>query len=106
MWLGNLEFLFPGFGPEGREKITERKTQTEKNTQKEKQNQKEVKAKLNIRNTLAKVVIDQTLGAAWNTVLFIVTMGALRGEGYEMILEQIWDVSSIILLIFFNIPHI
>lgn len=51
------------------------------------------KQKLNIQNTMAKIIIDQTIGSAWYTVLFIVTMGALQGQEYEVIQRQVQGVS-------------
>ncbi|OJJ38392.1 hypothetical protein ASPWEDRAFT_48637 [Aspergillus wentii DTO 134E9] len=71
LWLEGLESSFPGFST---------KTKTEKD---------EGQPKLNVSNTVAKVAIDQTVGGAWNTVLFIMTIGTLRGLDYEMIMSQI-----------------
>ncbi|BDD61735.1 hypothetical protein MPDQ_001498 [Monascus purpureus] len=76
LWLGNLESVFPGFTGE---KVVSEK---EKKLQPPKQ-------KLNIQNTMAKIIIDQTIGSAWYTVLFIVTMGALQGQEYEVIQRQV-----------------
>lgn len=75
LWLEGLESSFPGFST---------KTKTEKD---------EGQPKLNVSNTVAKVAIDQTVGGAWNTVLFIMTIGTLRGLDYEMIMSQIQNVS-------------
>lgn len=46
-------------------------------------------------------MIDQTVGAAINTVAFIMTMGLLRGQDFEVIKAQIHNVSSLLLLPFF-----
>ncbi|OJJ43846.1 hypothetical protein ASPZODRAFT_19148 [Penicilliopsis zonata CBS 506.65] len=74
LWLNGLEAQFPG--------TTTTTTKTEKGeTQK--------KTQLNVPNTVAKVVLDQTVGGAWITALFIATMGALRGQDYGLIMEQI-----------------
>lgn len=48
---------------------------------------------LNVINTISKIVIDQTIGGTWNTVLFILTMGLLRGQHHELIFAQIHAVS-------------
>jgi hypothetical protein len=45
-----------------------------------------------VTNTVAKIVIDQTIGGAWNIALFIMTMGMLRGLDYDSIVEQIGTV--------------
>lgn len=50
------------------------------------------KPTMNARNTLAKVVLDQTVGAAWNTVLFVVTIGLLRGQSLDANIEQLQAV--------------
>ncbi|GAB1217278.1 hypothetical protein ATERTT37_006514 [Aspergillus terreus] len=55
-------------------------------------NDKTQKPRLNVKNTVLKITIDQTVGAVWNTVLFIATLGLLRGEAYETILDQIRTV--------------
>lgn len=81
LWLGNLESVFPGFT--GEKVVSEKE---EKQLQPPKQ-------KLNIQNTMAKIIIDQTIGSAWYTVLFIVTMGALQGQQYEVIQRQVQGVS-------------
>lgn len=83
LWLEGLESYFPG-------------NSEEKNV---KENGSKFKSKdprspkLNVKNTIAKIAIDQIIGGAWNTVLFIATMGMLRGMEYEAILEQIRNVS-------------
>ncbi|OQE36955.1 hypothetical protein PENCOP_c011G07683 [Penicillium coprophilum] len=83
LWLGTLESWFPGRAPDSRNTQTENKGE-------EKNNEKRIsKPGLNVTNTVAKIVIDQAIGGAWNTVLFIVTMGMLRGLDYDTITGQI-----------------
>lgn len=77
LWLGGLESWFPGRESKG---------------EKEKGGQSTSEPSLNATNTVAKIVIDQTIGGAWNTVLFITTMGMLRGMGYDAILAEIQEV--------------
>lgn len=71
LWLEGLEASFPGekIDPKGKGK--------------------EAKAQLNIPNTIAKIVIDQIIGGALNTALFIGTIGTLRGLDYDVITEQL-----------------
>ncbi|KAL3471773.1 hypothetical protein BJX99DRAFT_236793 [Aspergillus californicus] len=82
LWLEVLESQFPGSDtPVGKEK--------EKGKQK-------AKKTLKVRNTVAKIIVDQVIGGAWNTVAFIATMGVLRGEDYEVIkghvLNDFWPI--------------
>lgn len=52
--------------------------------------------KLNLRNTAIKFALDQTLGAAVNTVLFVAGMALLKGEALETVVgnvrEQFWPL--------------
>ena len=84
LWLEGLESLLPGFGEE-------KPVSKDDEIKKQQQQQKKTK-KLNVRNTAAKVLIDQTIGGAWITMLFIVTMGTLRGLDYDAVTEQIQNV--------------
>jgi hypothetical protein len=76
LWLEGLESRFPGI---------DEKVEPEKEKTKE-------KPTLNVRNTVAKILVDQVIGGAWNTVAFIATMGVLRGQDYEVIKGQIVNV--------------
>lgn len=51
-----------------------------------------------MKNIVAKVVIDQTIGGAINTVVFVMTMGLLRGQDFEVVKAQIQNVSSLLRL--------
>ncbi|KAK2798706.1 hypothetical protein FQN51_007568 [Onygenales sp. PD_10] len=46
--------------------------------------------KLNVRNTVVKIMIDQTVGAVWMTVLFIVTISALQGQDVAAIKQSVY----------------
>lgn len=46
----------------------------------------------NVRNVLIKFLLDQTVGAAYNTVSFIAGMGVLRGFGGAQIAEAVKKV--------------
>lgn len=89
LWLETLEFRFPGF------EQNEPKPGTEKDKANENVNEKEKQTpKLNVKNTVAKIVVDQVVGGAWNTVAFIATMGLLRGYDYEVIKDEITNVGN------------
>ena len=51
-----------------------------------------VKKKLNVGNTVKKLILDQTVGAAVNTVLFTAVIGALKGLSGEDIADVIKQV--------------
>lgn len=80
LWLENLEAWFPGKTP-----VTE-----EKEKASSPEDKLVSKPGLNVTNTIAKIVIDQVIGGAWNTVLFIVTMGMLRGLDMSTIKTQLY----------------
>jgi protein Mpv17 len=84
LWLENLESWFPG--------MTEPKKPSEKPEKGARSEPKAEKPRLNVKNTVVKVLIDQTIGAAWNTILFISTMGMLQGLDYGTIENQIHQV--------------
>lgn len=89
LWLETLESRFPGF-EQNEPKAGKEKDKANENVnvnEKEKQ-----KPKLNVKNTVAKIVVDQVVGGAWNTVAFIATMGFLRGYDYEVIKDEIANV--------------
>ncbi|EAW08736.1 Mpv17/PMP22 family protein [Aspergillus clavatus NRRL 1] len=78
VWLENLEARLPGFTEDKDVSKTEAKNGPKKQ-------------KLNVKNTVAKVIIDQTIGATINTAAFIMTMGLLRGQDFEVIKGQLRD---------------
>ncbi|GAB1197425.1 hypothetical protein BDV32DRAFT_145784 [Aspergillus pseudonomiae] len=80
LWLEGLESVLPGHPNESEAAVTKSKT--------EKADQPKQK-KLNVKNTVAKIVIDQVVGGAWATVLFSLTMGLLRGQEYDVLVAQI-----------------
>lgn len=86
LWLEGLEASFPG---EKTERTPATGKQNETKTEQESQ-----KAK-NIPNTVAKVLIDQIIGGAWMTVLYIVTIGTLRGQDWDTIRGEIQHVRSL-----------
>lgn len=80
LWLEGLESSFPG-------------EKTEPDLKDKGNEKKETKTKLNIPNTLAKIAIDQIIGGALSTALYIVTLGTLRGQNYDVITTQLQNVS-------------
>ena len=87
LWIETLESRFPGFERAEPKPGKEKDKANESVNEKEKQN-----PKLNVKNTVAKIVVDQVVGGAWNTVAFIATMGFLRGYDSEVIKSEITNV--------------
>ena len=46
---------------------------------------------LNFRNTITKFALDQTIGAAVNTILFIGGIALLRGKPFDEVVKQCQD---------------
>jgi len=53
----------------------------------------EEKQTLSVTNTIAKFVLDQSIGAAFNTLLFITMINLFRGAGYDKIVTAVQRVS-------------
>lgn len=88
IWQKNLEATFPGTRPRDaapKHEIKPGRSDTETS-----------KPALNVTNTVTKIIIDQTIGGTWNTVLFLLTMGLLRGEHHELVFAQIREVSLLV----------
>ncbi|KAJ5109915.1 hypothetical protein N7532_002560 [Penicillium argentinense] len=87
LWLENLEAWFPG--------KSEAKAKPRDKTC-AKPAEKDGEASFKVRNTIAKIIIDQVVGGAWNTVLFITVMGMLRGLDMQdiqsQILQDFWPI--------------
>lgn len=49
--------------------------------------------RLDVRNTIIKFVLDQSLAATTNTVLFIVVFGMIRGQTLQQVGETLYNVS-------------
>jgi hypothetical protein len=56
----------------------------------------EQKKQLDVKNTLVKFGLDQTVGAAFNIPIFISTIGALKGLGWEAIVSNIQRVGCVL----------
>lgn len=50
---------------------------------------------LNVRNTMTKFALDQTIGAVFNTVLFIVGISAIKGLSWDEIVSAVKNVSPL-----------
>jgi hypothetical protein len=64
---------------------------------KDKNNDEELLRKhgqLDIRNTVIKFVLDQSLSATTNTMLFIVVLGLIKGQSFEYIRAAVVTVSN------------
>lgn len=85
LWLETLESWFPGTEP------ATKQTEKEKEKSTPTKDKSAPRPRLNITNTIAKVVIDQVIGGAWNTALFLITMGLLRGLDTSTIQSQIYS---------------
>ena len=74
--------MFPGNKPAPATETKEKKTgkpASEKKT-------------LDVRNTVIKFIIDQTIGAVINIPLFLATIGAAKGQSLDQILTAIQEV--------------
>ncbi|KAF2717459.1 hypothetical protein K431DRAFT_334029 [Polychaeton citri CBS 116435] len=47
--------------------------------------------KLNVKNTAVKFALDQSLGAAVNTIMFIAGMGLIAGEPLQQIQNEVYE---------------
>ncbi|KAL4976463.1 hypothetical protein BDW66DRAFT_135037 [Aspergillus desertorum] len=84
LWLEGLEQRFPGFEQTQRAKGKEKTEEKGKDIDKP-------EPKFNVKNIVAKIVVDQLIGGAWNTIAFIATMGVLRGQDYGVIKGEIMN---------------
>ncbi|KAL4803281.1 hypothetical protein BDV18DRAFT_145551 [Aspergillus unguis] len=81
LWLEGLEQWLPGDeqGPEpkGPKKENEKGARDGKDK------------KLNVKNTIAKIVVDQVIGGALNTFMFLSVMGLLRGDSIDVVKDEV-----------------
>ncbi|QSS50969.1 integral membrane protein, Mpv17/PMP22 family [Histoplasma capsulatum var. duboisii H88] len=61
-----------------------------KTKQLEREESQNSNSKKNTRNTVLKIVIDQSVGAAWSSALFIVTISALNGQDVKTIQQSLY----------------
>ncbi|RDW83846.1 Mpv17/PMP22 family protein [Aspergillus mulundensis] len=90
LWLEGLEQRFPGF-EQGKPESAKGKENADGREKDKGKNEAEAEPRPNVKNIVAKIVVDQIIGGAWNTVAFIATMGVLRGQDYEVIKGEILD---------------
>jgi hypothetical protein len=94
VWMNNLESTFPAYtGEDPQPKKTDEKRDDE------------TCQTFNVRNTIAKVVLDQTVGAALNTTMFLLTMGILRGQDSGAVMNSIRKV-GLFLFTFLELPFV
>lgn len=77
LWQQYLERRFPGYI-----------------VQKLDADEKSIKKRLNIRNTLAKLLLDQSLGSVANTVAFVGAVRLLRGDSLDGALIAVKEVRT------------
>ncbi|OAX84963.1 hypothetical protein ACJ72_00665 [Emergomyces africanus] len=58
--------------------------------QPERRENQKASPKNNVRNTILKILIDQTVGAAWSSALFIVTISALNGQDARAVQQSLY----------------
>ena len=107
LWQDFLESTFPGYTLQSRtikksdaKVLNNRDTSpenAEKTSQKGWTEEIRVERRLDITNTAAKFLLDQTLGAAVNTVFFIAVMAALNGASSQEVMTAVKKVFAVIL---------
>jgi hypothetical protein len=85
----NLESTFPG------QSAVTQDSHSKKSDDEKKEN-RQVEQKLNVRNTVIKVIIDQTIGASGMLVLFLSTITILRGGTVEDIFNTVQNVGFLL----------
>lgn len=84
LWQQFLESAFPSKTLHPSEaSIAAAASNDEKELDSEQADHSIVESRLNVRNTVLKFLIDQTVGATVNTILFIMIMAGLRGASME-----------------------
>ncbi|KAK2047836.1 Mpv17/PMP22 family protein [Colletotrichum somersetense] len=79
MWQGFLEETFPAYHVSPtKDAVASAAANDDKKLDREARENKLVEPKLNIRNTLIKLVLDQTVGAALNTLAFSMFMHSIQ----------------------------
>jgi protein Mpv17 len=86
-WQEWLEATFPGSKPAP----VPTAAADEKKASKPVKSDKQVR---DVKNTLIKFAMDQSVGAAFNIPIFLATIGAVKGQGWEQILDTVRRVSQ------------
>ncbi|KAI9786329.1 MAG: hypothetical protein M1816_008071 [Peltula sp. TS41687] len=111
LWQEFLEQRFPGVHKQDATPAATTTTAKEKPAQRQ---QPQKTGRLNVRNTLIKLLLDQTLGAALNTVAFIAIMAGLRGASSKAVADAVgkdfwpmmkagWRVWPVVALVNFTV---
>lgn len=86
-WQRYLEDAFPAYPVSAPTTTTSSVNEKTKAT-----NGKPRKGSISIKNTLAKFLLDQTLGALYNTIAFIGGMGLLKGLSWDQAVAAVQKV--------------
>lgn len=97
LWQQFLESLFPSRTLHPTEAaLAAAASNDEKELDSEESTHTIVEPRLNLRNTILKFLIDQTVGGAGNTIGFITIMAGLRGasmeEAISLVREEFWPL--------------
>ncbi|KAK2782086.1 hypothetical protein FQN52_001199 [Onygenales sp. PD_12] len=102
LWQEYLEAKFPGSHdvhaeasmalPGKDQQSVKRESPGKSSSEREEEQKANPLQKLNVRNTVVKIMIDQTVGAVWMTVLFIVTISALQGQDAAAIKQSVYKL--------------
>ncbi|EEH48664.2 uncharacterized protein PADG_04743 [Paracoccidioides brasiliensis Pb18] len=105
LWQDQLEATFPGCSNSnspsnlksvaGKDKrVTSLAGNLDENYQPGSNAEEKSTQKLNIRNTVIKILIDQTLGAAWSSAAFIVIISVLHGQDTTAIKQSLMKAAD------------
>lgn len=88
LWQEWLEATFPGSKPAPAPAAAD-----EKKGSKAVDSDKQVR---DVKNTLIKFAMDQSVGAGFNIPIFLATIAAVKGQGWEQIVETVRRVSCVL----------
>ncbi|KAH7336044.1 Mpv17/PMP22 family protein [Rhexocercosporidium sp. MPI-PUGE-AT-0058] len=97
LWQSSLESTFPShYLVPSDSAIAAAAQNDEKELDREEKTHTLLESKLSIKNTLIKFLLDQTIGATINTLLFSLVFAGFRGAGYteavEVAKEEFWPL--------------
>ncbi|KAF2097972.1 hypothetical protein NA57DRAFT_76771 [Rhizodiscina lignyota] len=96
-WQEWLESQFPGSSspdpasthPAGPNAYNEKRSDEKPASEQVKDKAVAKRSTINVRNTAIKFALDQTIGATFNTVLFVAGISALKGMGWDEIVHAL-----------------
>jgi len=97
LWQSYIESLFPShYLTPSSSAVSAASLGNEKELDREEKTHEILESKLSIRNTIIKFLLDQTVSAALNTLLFSLVFAGYRGAGYieawEIAVEEFWPL--------------